>query len=199
VNHSDKKSVEPREVELKLQLPPGSRAILEAYGAFAAAKAARLHQVTTYFDTPDRVLDRAGLTLRVRRIAAELSGLAPLWISPESKSARGWHLRTGETAGTQQESPSRLRRRTRAAAGFHEIIGGTLGHLMANIVPALRGDTEGVHQMRKALRASRAALKLFEPHLEAPVKQKSVADTLTGFQWRNCTPCANRSKSCVAT
>jgi triphosphatase len=64
------KSVDPREVELKFHLPPGSRAVLEASGVFAAAEARQLHQVTTYFDTPNRVLYKAGLTLRVRRSGA---------------------------------------------------------------------------------------------------------------------------------
>ena len=63
----DTTAVGPREVELKLQLPPGSRATLEGSPAFAAAEADQRHEVTTYFDTPDGVLDHAGLTLRVRR------------------------------------------------------------------------------------------------------------------------------------
>ena len=280
-NRADKKSVNPREVELKLQLPPGSRAALEASTVFAAAEVMQRHQVTTYFDTPDSVLEGVGLSLRVRRsgdariqtvksrangrgiasnrgewewrishdgpdvgrlaetaelakaaqaikgrlepvfvtdirrttrllhldsntvieaaidegsiaagaaretvselelelksgrigpmyeLAAELQSLAPLWISPESKSARGWHLRTGQTEGAQEAQMPKLGPRDRAADAFHKIIGGTLGHLMANIGPTLRGDPEGVHQMRIALRGSRAALKLFEPHLDA--------------------------------
>ena len=59
--------VDPREVELKFRIPPGSRAALEASPALAAAAPRRHHQVTTYFDTPDHLLDRTGLTLRVRR------------------------------------------------------------------------------------------------------------------------------------
>ena len=68
MRHFAKKSADPREVELKLQLPPGSRALIEASSAFAAVKGRRLHQLTTYFDTPERELDRDGLTLRIRRI-----------------------------------------------------------------------------------------------------------------------------------
>ena len=281
VNRAESGLVGPREVELKLRLPPGSRAALEASSVFAAVKAKKLYQVTTYFDTPDSLLDRAGLTLRVRRsgntriqtvkarakclgvatsrgewewridqdlpdvgrladtaelakaaraikgklepvfvtdirrtvrvlhlagdtiveaaidegsikaglahepvselelelksgrieavyrLAAELHAIAPLWISPESKSARGWHLRSGQTEGAQKASTPELGPRMRAADGFHQIIDGTLGHLMANIGPTLRGDIEGVHQMRIALRGSRAALKLFERDLDA--------------------------------
>ncbi len=61
------KSVDPREIELKFYLPPGSRAVLEASPVFAAAEPKQHHLVTTYFDTPDHLLDRTGLTLRVRR------------------------------------------------------------------------------------------------------------------------------------
>jgi len=207
------KSLDPQEVELKFQLPPGSRAALELSPTFAAAHAKQHRQVTTYFDTPDGLLDEAGLTLRVRRtgntriqtvksrssgrgvatsrsewewpidqdvpdvgrlaetralakaakaikgklepvfvtdirrtihllhlddntvveaandegiikagaarepvselelelkagctlamyrLAAELQTLAPMWISPESKAGRGWQLRTGQTEG----------------------------------------------------------------------------------------------------
>ena len=57
----------PREVELKLHLPPGSRAILEASSCFVGAASTQRHLVTTYFDTADGLLHGAGLTLRVRR------------------------------------------------------------------------------------------------------------------------------------
>ena len=103
------------------------------------------------------------------QLALKLQLLAPMWISTESKSARGWHLRTGQTEGATEAKTPNLGRRVRAANGFCEIIGGTLGHLTSNIAPTLRGDPEGVHQMRTALRAARAALELFEPRLDAVV------------------------------
>jgi triphosphatase len=99
------------------------------------------------------------------RLAVQLQTLAPMWISTESKAARGWHLRTGQTEGAQEAQWPKLGRRVQAADGFHKIVGGTLGHLIANIGPTLRGDPEGVHQMRIALRGCRAALNLFAPHL----------------------------------
>jgi triphosphatase len=281
MTRADNRSLDPREIELKFQLSPGSRAVLEASSVFAAAEARQLHQLTTYFDTPDGVLEKAGLTLRVRqsgntriqtvksrsngrgaalnrsewewqigqdrpdverlaktrklakvakqikgrlepvfitdirrtirllhldrksiveaaidvgriragvvseavselelelkggdlgtmyRLAVQLQALAPLWISTESKAARGWHLRTGQTEGAQEAQWPKLGRSTQAARGLHEIIGRTLGHLIANIGPTLRGDPEGMHQMRIALRGCRAALKLFELHLDA--------------------------------
>jgi len=274
------KCVDPREIELKFQLPPGSRAALEASPALAAAEPRHHHLVTTYFDTPDNWLDRTGLTLRVRRsgnthtqtvksrangrgvatsrsewewrigqdepdigrlaktralamaataikdrlepvfvtdirrttwllhldnntvveaaidkgsiearpavepvselelefksgsigpvyrLAAELQALAPLWISPESKAARGWYLRNGQTEGGHLGQMPKLRWVMQAAAGFRDILGGTLGHLVANIGATLRGDPEALHQMRIAIRESRAVLQLFEGLLD---------------------------------
>ncbi len=205
----------PRQIELKFHLPQGSRTILEKCYVIAAVKPKQHQQITTYFDTSDRVLDRSGLTLHVRRsgnehiqtvksrgrgrglakdrnewhwriskdvpdvaklegiqalstvaqairgklepvfvtdilrttrelsldpetlvetaidegsiktggasepvselelelkrgsierayrLAADLQSLVPMWISPESKAARGWHLLTGQTEGGQ--------------------------------------------------------------------------------------------------
>src|ERR1700692_280231 len=67
MDRPDNDSPDPREVELKLQLSPGGRAVLEASRVFATAEAKQLHLVTTYFDTPNGLLEKAGLTLRVRR------------------------------------------------------------------------------------------------------------------------------------
>ena len=280
------KPLDPREVELKFHLGLGNRAALEASRPLATVKPRQHHLVTTYFDTPDKLLDRAGLTLRVRRsgtirtqtvksrasghgvannrrewewrigqdkpdvrrlaktpalavtaaaikdklgpvfvtdirrttwlihlddntvvetaidegsiaagsarepvselelelkaggigpmyrLAAELQALVPLWISPESKAARGWHLRTGQAEGGQLAQTPKLNHLVQAAVGFHEILGGTLGHLMANIGATLRGDPEGLHQMRIAIRESRAVLQLFERHLDAAVTER---------------------------
>ena len=73
-----------------------------------------------------------------------------MWISSESKAARGWHLRTGQTEGGRLAQVPKLGRLVQAAAGFHDILGGTLGHLVANIGATLRGDPEALHQMRRS-------------------------------------------------
>ena len=56
----------PREVELKLAIPPASADELKAHLRALAADAKERHEVTTYFDTPDRLLGRGGISLRVR-------------------------------------------------------------------------------------------------------------------------------------
>jgi inorganic triphosphatase YgiF len=270
----------PREVELKFQLPEGSRAILEAFPALKAATAQHNDLVSTYFDTPDRELDRSGLTLRVRRngevrtqtvksrsdghgmaasrgewewpvsqdtpelawlsktpslaaiaitikgrlqpafitnihrttrllrleddttvelafdegeieaglahepvseleielksgdvgplyrLASALLSTAPLWLMSESKASRGWRLRTGQNEGAQLARPLKLKWKLSLDEGFRQIFGATLGHLMANIGPTLRGDPEGLHQARLAIREARAALQLFDQYLD---------------------------------
>jgi len=280
------KSAGPLEIELKLQFPPGSRTAIEASPALAAVEPRQHRLVTTYFDTPENLLDRTGLTLRVRqsgdrrtqtvksqarergvaanrrewewrisqdepdvgrlekvralamiataikdrlqpvfvtdilrttrllhlddntvvevaidegsiqaglaheqvnelelelksgriepvyRLAAELQVVAPLWISSESKAARGWHLRTGQTEGGHFGQMPKLGRLVQAAAAFREILGATLGHLVANIGATLRGDPEALHQMRIAIRESRAVLQLFERHLDVVAEER---------------------------
>ena len=270
----------PREVELKFHLPRGSRVVLERFPALAAAAADHNDLVTTYFDTPDRALDRRGLSLRVRRsgghriqtvksragghgvassrgewtwpiaqdapevdclartkplaaaalaiegrlqpafvtriqrttrlvrldenttvevefdegdieagaarepvselelelkcgsvgplyrLAAELQSTAPLWLMSESKSARGWRLRTGQSEGAKLARRPKLKPKVAAAAGFRQLLDGTLGHLMANIGPTLGGDPEGLRQSRLAIREARTVLQMFAPYLD---------------------------------
>ncbi|HYF55207.1 MAG TPA: CHAD domain-containing protein [Salinarimonas sp.] len=59
----------PREVELKLEMEPGAMVAVRAHpllrDVLARARPKRLH--ATYFDTPDRLLREAGLSLRIRR------------------------------------------------------------------------------------------------------------------------------------
>lgn len=271
---------DPQEVELKFQLSAEHRSLLEASDTLSAMDSAEVHQVTTYFDTPDAALEAAGLTLRVRaiegrfiqtvksrgngiglasirgewegdiasaapdlsrlgavpqlvamvgdlarglkpmfvtdvqrrirtvsldggctvevaidegrieigdrsepicelelelktgspgpmyRFASILQATAPMWLSSESKATRGWRLRTGQTAAIRLATAPVLDQGADAADGFRQIVRAALGHLIANIGPTLRGDPEGLHQMRIALRAARAALQLFEPVLD---------------------------------
>ena len=56
----------PHEVELKLMLPPNWRATLESSRSLSGEKPQRRHLITTYYDTPERLLYSAGLTLRAR-------------------------------------------------------------------------------------------------------------------------------------
>ena len=55
------------ETEIKLLLPTASRPAVEAHPLFAAAPARRVHNLSTYYDTPDFALRARGVALRVRR------------------------------------------------------------------------------------------------------------------------------------
>ena len=103
----------------------------------------------------------------IYRLAGSLLSTAPLWLMSESKASRGWRLRTGQGAGAQPTRPLKFKRRLCADAGFRQIFGATLGHLTANIGPTLRGDPEGLHQARVAIREARAVLQLFDGYLDA--------------------------------
>jgi len=114
---------------------------------------------------------KSGLIGPVYQLAADLQAFSPFWILSESKAARGWHLRNGRLEHAREAQAPDLGRSEHAADGFRDIVEETLGHLIANIGLTLRGDIEGLHQMRVALRRARAALKLFNPHLKPAAEE----------------------------
>lgn len=68
----------PRELEIKLDLTPIDAAMLEASLA-AALSPDRIEQRAIYFDTPDGLLRRAGLTLRIRETEGCLVQTVKTW------------------------------------------------------------------------------------------------------------------------
>ena len=72
----------PTELEIKLRIPPGAEAALEAHPVFQGADAPEIREeVTTYFDTPGRDLARQGALLAEHRLlqaARDVSEHAPL-------------------------------------------------------------------------------------------------------------------------
>src|SRR5262249_21256965 len=54
----------------------------------------------------------------------------------------------------------------RVADAFREVVLAGLLHLLANQDCSAKGDMEGIHQLRVALRRLRSALVLFKPHLQ---------------------------------
>jgi inorganic triphosphatase YgiF len=57
---------EDREIELKLELEPGSAGKLTEHALLAAGPAKAADQVSIYFDTPEGAIRKAGFSLRVR-------------------------------------------------------------------------------------------------------------------------------------
>ena len=274
-----KSTAPPVEVELKFQVLPGGEEILRADAIFGPA-ASRLHQITTYHDTPDHLLFAAGLTLRIRQenasfvqtvksrdtglwlansriewewpvangipdvgklakvpelltiagqiadrlepvivtdvwrtkhlvaladgavaevaldkgrivsgalsepicelelelkqgpiaplysLALRLLETVPMWISAQSKAARGWSLRNGTDGGALKLPKTSIGKKASVSAGLHQTIGALLSHLTANIASTLAGDPEALRQTRGALRQMRAVFALFRPMLD---------------------------------
>jgi inorganic triphosphatase YgiF len=92
----------PREIELKLFLPDDAEVALAAAPLLRDARPRRVHLDATYFDTPDRLLQKHGMALRLRRTGRQ-------WVQTlkEAESARG-----GLSARPEWESPARLVRGT---------------------------------------------------------------------------------------
>ena len=99
------------------------------------------------------------------RLAIRLAALAPMWVSAQSKAARGWSLCNGHDGGAVHLPKVKIGKKVSVAAGLHQIIGALLSHLTRNIAPTLSGDAEALRQMRGALRNLRAVFRLFAPML----------------------------------
>ncbi|UPG72606.1 CHAD domain-containing protein [Roseomonas gilardii subsp. gilardii] len=110
---------------------------------------------------------KAGTPAALCRLAAEIQLAIPgARLSVESKAERGWLLSTGARRVARKADDVRLSPEMTTAEAMRDILASTLRHLMGNEPVARAGVMEGVHQMRVALRRTRAALRLFEPLLE---------------------------------
>jgi inorganic triphosphatase YgiF len=110
---------------------------------------------------------REGRLEALYRFALRLHDVVPLAIGTESKADLGYALKTGRPKPAVGAPPIRLSATSGAAQGFRRLAGRGLAHLLANRMPMARGDAEGLHQMRVALRRLRATLVLFKPLLAA--------------------------------
>ncbi len=101
------------------------------------------------------------------RLALELSTATPMSLETSSKAERGFRLRTGRPAQAKTAADVEIADSATTAEAFHDIVGAALHHLLANVAAAAQSDSEGVHQIRVAVRRLRSALVLFEPRLHA--------------------------------
>ena len=72
-DHAMRGDTQPIETEIKLRFPPDARCLLEQHPTFRSSHASKPEErevVTTYLDTPDQMLSRRGISLRVRRIGS---------------------------------------------------------------------------------------------------------------------------------
>jgi triphosphatase len=100
------------------------------------------------------------------RLAIELHEAAPMWLAPESKSARGYRLSDDTAPRTPHAAKLRLDPDIRANEGCRAIILSGLDQILGNIAAAEAAEPEGIHQLRIGVRRVRSALVLFAPLLE---------------------------------
>ncbi|WP_426955026.1 CHAD domain-containing protein [Muricoccus radiodurans] len=109
------------------------------------------------------------------RFAAALHAAVPLRLGAESKSDRGWRLRTGQPRAAEDPAEPAIESDAPATDALRRILGAGLGSLLANLPAASAGGAEGVHGMRVAVRRLRAALALFRPHLDPAAEARFTA------------------------
>jgi len=100
------------------------------------------------------------------RLAIELHESAPMWLAPESKSARGYRLSDGTAPRAPHAPKLRLDAAIRANEAFRAIVASGLDQILGNVAAAEAAEPEGIHQLRIGLRRVRSALVLFAPLLE---------------------------------
>ena len=109
---------------------------------------------------------KAGPPQALYELARALNETAPLRIEARSKADRGYallsrdkdHDRPGRGFGKVELAPGQP-----AEEALSAILRHALWHMLAHDQAAVDGETEGVHQMRVALRRLRATFSLFRP------------------------------------
>jgi triphosphatase len=104
---------------------------------------------------------------------AELFGVArklirelPAQLTLKSKSQRGYELIDGELGAPVRTVTADLTACAHAHEGFRAIGGACLRQIIDNEPAVIKGDSEGVHQMRVGLRRLRVAMSLFSALLQ---------------------------------
>jgi|GEM_PF-5618920 len=94
---------------------------------------------------------------------------APFWLEARSKAARGYQMMAGGPPQAVHPPRMTLPEDVSTENALAAIVGGCLGHLIANIPCALSSDAnpESIHQIRVAIRRLRSALTVFQPLLPA--------------------------------
>ena len=119
-----------------------------------------VHEITLRLDSGgfDRLFD----------LALELREVLPFSLSTETWVERALARLAEETPASHKSTRLVLPRNANVAEALTKIVQHCLEHLLANEACILASeDTEGVHQMRVALRRLRSALRTFRPLLPA--------------------------------
>ena len=107
-----------------------------------------------------------GAPERLFDLAAEIGQVVPFRLASMSKASRGYALLTQDEPQPRKYVKLSLVKDATVEQVLTDLVQHCLDHLRANETVVLTtDDTEGVHQMRVAMRRLRAALRLFKPSL----------------------------------
>ena len=120
-------------------------------------------------DTGDRSAPLCEIELELKRgneaelfdVARELTQAVPAQLAFKSKSERGYELLDDEHGAPVKAAAVDLVPDTTTREGFKTIGRACLKQIVGNEPALLKGDADGVHQMRVGLRRLRAAMSLF--------------------------------------
>jgi triphosphatase len=104
---------------------------------------------------------KRGSVADVIELARELTRTLPARLAVKSKSERGYELLNGGPDTPVKAAPVDLSAVANTRDAFQIIARACLKQVIANEPALLKGDPEGVHQMRVGLRRMRAAMSLF--------------------------------------
>jgi triphosphatase len=116
---------------------------------------------------------------RLFEIARTLVQVLPAQISLKSKAERGYELVAGREGSPVKATPVDLPIGCNARDAFRVIGFACLKQAIDNMSALIKGDPEGVHQMRVGLRRLRAAMSLFGTLLH----DDQTAAIKTGLKW----------------
>ena len=122
---------------------------------------------------------KRGESAELFKLARMLAEEVPVQLAVKSKAERGYELIAGELPQAVKAAPVALAPDWGRQAAFKAIARSCLHQLVANKPATVRGDPEGVHQMRVALRRLRAAISLFADMLLDAQTEKMK----TQFKW----------------
>ncbi len=114
---------------------------------------------------------KAGSRQALFALASLIREKAPVRLQAIDKAARGYRLASGGTAPWSKAAKVALTPEMTVEHAFSTVMSAGLGHWLENERAAYEGeDSEGVHQMRVALRRLRSALTLFRSVLADEVR-----------------------------
>jgi len=111
---------------------------------------------------------KGGRPTGLHQAALQLASRLPVRVEWRSKAARGYALRANEPAKAERAQPIRFDRDATPRLAFAAIVRACLRQLVGSEAAALHAvDTEGVHQMRVALRRFRALVGAYRNQMDA--------------------------------